>query len=83
MEFYYNGLRLYTFSFLNVKLVACLLDDLVFEMIEQTFEDPRVRSIHVHKLIQPLLPYQGDQNLQSVILRDLWRFLASVEQRLP
>ena len=83
MEFYYNGLRLCAFSFFNARLVACLLNDLVFEMIEQTLEDPRVRSIHVHKLVQPLLPYQGDQNLQSVALRDLRRFLASVEQRLP
>ena len=65
------------------NLLACLLDNLVFEMIEQTLEDPRVRSIHVHKLVEPLLCYQGDQNLQSLILRDLWRFVAGVEQRLP
>lgn len=40
-----------------INLIACLWNELVLDVYEETFEDPSIRPIRIHKFVEPLLPH--------------------------
>lgn len=57
----------------EMNLITCLWNNCVLKIKQRPLEQPRIRSIDIHKFVEQLLPVQIHQRPQSSFFSDHWR----------